>query len=60
MDPFKPKKTEEELLDEVRVKDTIKESLNKSREEVKFTWDGFSKAIASAPVSPFNPLFIKD
>ena len=59
MDPFRPKKTEEELLDEVRVKDTIKESLNKSREEVKFTWDGFSKAITSAPVSPFNPLFYK-
>jgi hypothetical protein len=59
MDPFRPKKTEEELLDEVRVKDTIKDSLNKSREEVKFTWDGFSKAIASAPVSPFNPLFYK-
>ena len=59
MDPFRPKKTEDELLDEVRVKDTIKESLNKSREEVKFTWDGFSKAITSAPVSPFNPLFYK-
>ena len=39
MDPFK-KKTESQLLDEIFVKDTIKETLNKPKKEVKFTWEG--------------------
>ena len=59
MEPFEKKKTEDELVGEALVRTSIKNKLNKPRKEVKFTWDGFSKAITSAPTSPFNPLFYK-
>ena len=58
MDPFK----KENRLVEVDKEDLLeqtKKSLNRPRKEVKFTWDGFSKAVTSLPTSPFNPLFAK-
>ena len=60
MEPFEKKKTEEELVGEVLVNKAIKNKLNAPRKEVKFTWDGFSKAVTSLPTSPFNPLLLKD
>ena len=57
VDPFK----KENRLVEVDREDLLeqtKKSLNRPRKEVKFTWDGFSKATASAP-HLYNPFFIK-
>ena len=46
MEPFKKKSEESLLLDEVFVKDTIKNKLNKSQgKERKFTWEGLKNAI---------------
>ena len=58
MEPFK----KDNRLVEVDKEDLLeqtKKSLNRPRKEVKFTWDGFSKAVTSLPTSPFNPLFAK-
>ena len=45
MEPFQPKKTEDELVGEVLLEKAIKRKLNKPRKEVKFTWEGLKKAI---------------
>ena len=58
MDPFK-KKTESQLLDEIFVKDTIKETLNKPKKEVKFTWEGLKNALPLLETNPFDPQKIK-
>ena len=39
MDPFQPKKTEEQLVGEALVRSSIKNKLNAPRKEVKFTWE---------------------
>ena len=60
MEPFKKKSEESLLLDEVFVKDTIKNKLNKSQgKEVKFTWEGLKKAIPLLETNPFDPLKLK-
>mgnify|MGYP000477294058 CR=1 FL=1 len=56
MDPFK-KKTESQLLDEIFVKDTIKETLNKPKKEVKFTWEGL-KNFVPFTVFAFTPVIV--
>ena len=58
MDPFK-KKTESQLLDEIFVKDTIKETLNKPKKEVKFTWEGLKNFVPFLETNPFDPLKVK-
>ena len=58
MDPFK-KKTESQLLDEVFVKDTIKETLNKPKKEVKFTWEGLKNFVPFLETNPFDPSKVK-
>ena len=59
MEPFKKKKTEKDLINEVLVKNTIKDKLNKPRKEVKFTWEGLKKAIPLLETNPFDPLKVK-
>ena len=58
MDPFK-KKTESQILDEIFVKDTIKETLNKPKKEVKFTWEGLKNFVPFLETNPFDPLKVK-
>ena len=58
MDPFK-KKTESQLLDEIFVKDTIKETLNKPKKEVKFTWEGLKNFVPFLETNPFDPSKVK-
>ena len=59
MEPFKKKKTEKDLINEVIVKNTIKDKLNKPRKEVKFTWEGLKNAIPFLETNPFDPLKLK-
>ena len=58
MDPFK-KNTESQLLDEIFVKDTIKETLNKPKKEVKFTWEGLKNFVPFLETNPFDPSKVK-
>ena len=59
MEPFQPKKTEDELVGEVLLEKAIKRKLNKPRKEVKFTWEGLKKAIPLLSTNPFDPLKVK-
>ena len=59
MEPFKKKKTEKDLINEVIVKNAIKNKLNKPRKEVKFTWKGLAEAVAGFGGGPFNPFRLK-
>ena len=45
MEPFQPKKTEDELVGEVLLEKAIKRKLNKPRKQVKFTWEGLKNTI---------------
>ena len=58
MDPFLPKK-ETEYVDDIFVKKTIKEKLNKPRKEVKFTWEGLKNFVPFLETNPFDPLKVK-
>ena len=59
MDPFQPKKTEEQLVGEALVRSSIKNKLNKPRKEVKFTWEGLKNFVPFLETNPFDPLKVK-
>ena len=59
MEPFQPKKTEDELVGEVLLEKAIKRKLNKPRKEVKFTWEGLKNALPLFDTSVFSPQKLK-
>ena len=60
MEPFQPKKSEEEeIIDRIVLNKTIKKRLNKPRKQVKFTWEGLKEALPLLSTNPFDPLKLK-
>ena len=59
MEPFQPKKTEDELVGEVLLEKAIKRKLNKPRKQVKFTWEGLKNFVPFLETNPFDPLKVK-
>ncbi len=60
MEPFQPKKSEEEeIIDRIVLNKTIKKRLNKPRKQVKFTWEGLKNFVPFLETNPFDPLKVK-
>ena len=60
MEPFQPKKSEEEeIIDRIVLNKTIKKRLNKPRKQVKFTWQGLKNFVPFLETNPFDPLKVK-
>ena len=59
MEPFQPKKTEDELVGEVLLEKAIKRKLNKPRKEVKFTWKGAADFLIGMSNTPLRNYQLK-
>jgi len=60
MEPFQPKKSEEEeIIDRIVLNKTIKKRLNKPRKQVKFTWKGAADFLIGMSNTPLRNYQLK-